>query len=217
MIDSNNLRPFLSENARGEEAGKLETATRSQKSNVQAYVMTSESKDGARKSKFFDNREDAMDALLDVKKKHRKMHTSFEKFDEMYCEEAIIDKRGNVYAVQILDEAIDPSGKYVFIVQHSVYNNASENDSILNWSSIYSTPENAYDLFQRCLEYYKKQADKFPEIKVEMANNERTAIIYYNGKIAAKLCTDYILIGNTPKVGLLYFGGDNFAKLKSIN
>lgn len=39
MKDSFNYWPFLSENARGEEAGKLETATRPQKSSNRFYVV----------------------------------------------------------------------------------------------------------------------------------------------------------------------------------
>lgn len=207
MIDSNNLRPFLSENARGEEAGKLETATRSQKSNVQAYVMTTESKDGERDSQVFDNREDAMNALLEVKKQHRRMHIPFNKYEDVkHCEDAIIDRRGNAYTVQSFDDAINPDGKMVFIVNHSVFIDAPA-ASMYEWNVLYSTREEAERFFKDILELYKMQADSNPNVRIEMGQSGWTAFVYKDGKQVAEFYTDPILIGTAQDFGTLFVGG----------
>jgi hypothetical protein len=61
MSDYNTIRPFLSENARGEEAGKLETATRAQKSNQ--YYVIEVSNNELMDYTEFSNYDEAMDEI----------------------------------------------------------------------------------------------------------------------------------------------------------
>lgn len=211
MVTNGQLRPFLSQqdvSARGEgvQTQMLGAAPRSQESNDQVYVLTTEELTGVSKVETFNNKEEALEALKEVKKGLRKRHIKFHIADQseapVKCEEAVYDKRGRGYFVQTVEDAVDPTGKLIWSVNQSVFNQG-EISSMFEWRVLYASKEDAVKLFKERLQMYQIQADADSSIQIKMGKGGLSAYIYKNGQLTVDLFCESTYVGVISKVGTL--------------
>lgn len=209
MVNNDQLRPFLSQNdvrARGEgvETQMLGAAPRSQESNDQVYVLTTEELTGVSNVETFNNKEEALEALKEVKKGLRKRHIKFETAEpseaSVKCEEAVYDKRGRGYYLQTVEDAVNPTGKLIWSVNQSVFNQG-EMSPMFEWRVLYASKEDAVKLFKERLELYQMQADADSSIRIEMGKDGLYADIYKNGQLTVDLFCESSIVGVISNVG----------------
>lgn len=209
MKKSDLIRPVLSQQdvrARGEGVEKLETTPRSQESNDQVYVLTTEELTGVSNVETFNNKEEALEALKEVKKGLRKRHIKFETAEpseaSVKCEEAVYDKRGRGYFVQTVQDAVDPTGKLIWSVNQSVFNQG-EMSPMFEWRVLYASKDDAVKLFKERLELYQMQAGADSSIRIDMGKSGLSAYIYKNGQLTIDLFCESAYVGVISDVGTL--------------
>lgn len=206
MKKSDLIRPVLSQSARGEGFAELEATPRSQESNDQVYVLTTEELAGVSKVETFNNKEEALEALKEVKKGLRKRHIKFQTADQsgtpVKCEEAVYDKRGRGYFVQTVEDAVDPTGKLIWSVNQSVFNQGDVSP-MFEWRVLYASKDKATKLFEERLEMYQMQADKDPSIRIDMGQSGLSAFIYKDGQLTVDLFCESAYVGVVSDVGTL--------------
>lgn len=209
MKNSDLIRPVLSQRdvrARGEGVEMLETTPRSQESNDQVYVLTTEELTGVSNVETFNNKEEALEALKEVKKGLRKRHIKFETAEpseaSVKCEEAVYDKRGRGYFVQTVQDAVDPTGKLIWSVNQSVFNQG-EMSPMFEWRVLYASKDDAVKLFKERLELYQMQADADSSIRIDMGKSGLSAYIYKNGQLTIDLFCESAYVGVISDVGTL--------------
>lgn len=211
MLHSDLIRPVLSQQdvrARGEGVEMLETTPRSQESNDQVYVLTTEELTGVSKVEAFNNKEEALEALKEIKKGLRKRHIKFETLEPseapVKCEEAVYDKRGRGYFVQTVEDAVNPTGKLIWSVNQSVFNQ-DETSPMFEWRVLYASKEEAVKLFKERLELYQMQADANSSVRIDMGKSGLSAYIYKNGQLTVDLFCESAYVGEISDVGTLIF------------
>lgn len=209
MVTNGQLRPVLSQQdvrARGEGVEMLETTPRSQESNDQVYVLTTEELTGVSNVETFNNKEEALEALKEVKKGLRKRHIKFQTAEpseaSVKCEEAVYDKRGRGYFVQTVQDAVDPTGKLIWSVNQSVFNQ-DEMSPMFEWRVLYASKDDAVKLFKERLELYQMQADADSSIRIDMGKSGLSAYIYKNGQLTIDLFCESAYVGVISDVGTL--------------
>lgn len=209
MKKSDLIRPVLSQQdvrARGEGVEMLETTPRSQESNDQVYVLTTEELTGVGNVETFNNKEEALEALKEVKKGLRKRHIKFQTAEpseaSVKCEEAVYDKRGRGYFVQTVQDAVDPTGKLIWSVNQSVFNQG-EMSPMFEWRVLYASKDDAVKLFKERLELYQMQADADSSIRIDMGKSGLSAYIYKNGQLTVDLFCESAYVGVISDVGTL--------------
>lgn len=207
MKKSDLIRPVLSQQdvrARGEGVEMLETTPRSQESNDQVYVLTTEELTGVSNVETFNTKEEALEALKEIKKGLRKRHIKFETAEPsetpVKCEEAVYDKRGRGYYLQTVEDAVDPTGKLIWSVNQSVFNQG-EMSPWFEWRVLYASKEEAVKLFKERLELYQMQADADSSIRIEMGKCNLSADIYKNGQLVVDLFCESAYVGTISNVG----------------
>lgn len=165
------------------------------------HILIKEEINGVKEITTYNTKEDALDALNEIRKKLRKTHNTFTECgkDRPYYVDAIIDKRKTVYSVQTVEDAVSTTGKLIWSVNQSVYTDLSINPQF-EWRHLFETRQEAEKVYQERLQLYKLQ--KGPGIRID--ERDTYTFIYKNGKLVVDLFLESAEVGTVKDIGNLY-------------